>query len=278
MYRPRIDLCDGTEPSIADLLTCRENPILLNTRPSVGLLSTGTYNLSEINEIGPTKGLVLAYDFSNNATDASGNGNHGTTYGVTQVINGKLGNAYSFDGTINSYILKNPFLFPSQSFTISLWMKTSDATKAGTPFHYSDLVGYNEVLLYDYRSLIIVMKNTNYTTNTAFNDGLWHHLVVTWRVSDGALNAYKNTTNILSTTANSGFPIVSGGSLCLGQELDAVGGGFDAAQAFLGILDEVKIYNRVLTASEIAMLYNTKPLNMSLDSTGTVWTTQAMEN
>lgn len=30
-YRPRVDACDGTEPSIADLLACRENPNLLTT-------------------------------------------------------------------------------------------------------------------------------------------------------------------------------------------------------------------------------------------------------
>lgn len=30
-YRPRVDLCDGTEPTIGDLLACRENPVLTTT-------------------------------------------------------------------------------------------------------------------------------------------------------------------------------------------------------------------------------------------------------
>ena len=40
----------------------------------------------------------------------------------------------------------------------------------------------------------------------------------------------------------------------IGQEQDAVGGGFDPSQSFAGALDEVRIYARALTGAEIAAI------------------------
>lgn len=45
--------------------------------------------------------------------------------------------------------------------------------------------------------------------------------------------------------------IVPGGALVLGQDQDAVGGGFEPEQAFVGRLDEVSVYARVLSAQEV---------------------------
>jgi hypothetical protein len=45
---------------------------------------------------------------------------------------------------------------------------------------------------------------------------------------------------------------IAPGGLVLGQEQDAVGGGFDPAQALIGILDDVRLWHRILTPDEIA--------------------------
>lgn len=45
-YRPRVDLCDGTEPTIGDLIACRENPVLYTNTEAQGLISEYTMNSS----------------------------------------------------------------------------------------------------------------------------------------------------------------------------------------------------------------------------------------
>jgi hypothetical protein len=83
-------------------------------------------------------------------------------------------------------------------------------------------------------------------------DGLWHHMVWTRRVSDGAEviyldgNALANTKDAASTAVLS---LDSGGAL-LGQEQDSLGGGFNSDQAFQGWIDEVQIFGTLLDQTQ----------------------------
>ena len=52
----------------------------------------------------------------------------------------------------------------------------------------------------------------------------------------------------------SGYTIQSGGSLMLGQEQDSLGGGLVSGQSFKGMLTNVNVWKRVLTAYEIKLL------------------------
>jgi hypothetical protein len=53
-----------------------------------------------------------------------------------------------------------------------------------------------------------------------------------------------------------GDSLGDGGALVFGQDQDSVGGGFDSAQALLGLLDDVRIYDRVLSLEEVQALYD----------------------
>ena len=46
------------------------------------------------------------------------------------------------------------------------------------------------------------------------------------------------------------------GGLWIGPDQDSVGGGWDATQHLYGVVDEVKIYDRPLTSSEVSFLYS----------------------
>ena len=46
------------------------------------------------------------------------------------------------------------------------------------------------------------------------------------------------------------------GGLMFGQEQDTVGGGFSLAQTFNGVLDDLRLYTRILTPTEITNLAN----------------------
>jgi len=84
-------------------------------------------------------------------------------------------------------------------------------------------------------------------------DGTWHHIAVTWQSSDGETKVYADGVPSTHTVAT-GTSIAGAGSLVLGQEQDNVGGGFSVAEAFEGLLDDVRIYDRVLTESEVLAL------------------------
>jgi len=67
---------------------------------------------------------------------------------------------------------------------------------------------------------------------------------------------YKDGKNLTAGYITQGIQITPGGALVIGQEQDSVEGGFSIGQAFLGTIDEIKIYDRALNALEICASCN----------------------
>ena len=86
------------------------------------------------------------------------------------------------------------------------------------------------------------------------NNNAWHFVAVTWKSVNGELKVYKDGILASTKTLSTGIPITSGGSLVFGQDQGNVGGNFTPARAHTGLIDEVQIYNRALSGSEIALL------------------------
>ncbi|PIP17283.1 MAG: hypothetical protein COX44_00660 [Candidatus Portnoybacteria bacterium CG23_combo_of_CG06-09_8_20_14_all_37_13] len=208
---------------------------------------------------------VGSWRFDGDAQDGSGYGNNGTLMGIEaedwKCAPGETplaqGCALQLDGTIAEYMIINPIKsFPSIEITAAFWMKSSDATKAGTPISYAPTNPLNnEFLIYDYRNFKPHINNAAVTTGVGANDGLWHHISVTWKSLNGAINLYKDGSLKYSGTLRVGYSLQSNGALVIGQEQDAVGGGFEASQAFLGLIDDVRIYNQSLTSAQIEKIY-----------------------
>jgi pentaxin family protein len=196
------------------------------------------------------------------AADASGNG-HTAAY-VGAVALGRAGaavtspdSAVGLDGNSAAVVAGSFGAFPSDAVSVELWLRTSDTTKEAGTFSYAVPGSDNEFQLRDYRNFTIIRGGSRVTTGVAANDGAWHQIVVTWRSSDGQTQLYKDGQLAYSGTLAAGSPIVgSGGAVVLGQDQDTVGGGFQPAQAFLGDLDEVSLYDRVLSPAEVASHYS----------------------
>ena len=87
------------------------------------------------------------------------------------------------------------------------------------------------------------------------NDGIWHHICVTWRNSDGVWQFYKDGALHPNTDSlRAGYTIPGGGSLVLGQEQDSVGGGFVSSSSFQGSLTNVNVWSYVLPESKITSM------------------------
>jgi VCBS repeat-containing protein len=186
----------------------------------------------------------------------------GTTLGVTGGLNDS-DKAISLDGNAN-YVIRNPFSgFPTTAISAEFWIKTADTTKGGPAISYAVTGSDNEFLVYDYRNFTIYRGLSLVATGVSANDGAWHHIVVTWRSSDGQTQLFKDGSLAFTTTLATGTSITGGGSLVFGQEQDSVGGGFDPTQACLCSLDDVAVYGSVLSSAQI-LVHRTRGLDGGL--------------
>ena len=195
------------------------------------------------------------------AADASGNGRDASYVGAVAL--GRAGarvttpdSAAGLDGGSAAVVDSSFGSFPTAALSVELWLRTSDTSRDAGTFSYAVPGSDNELQLRDYRNFTVIRGGVRVTTGVSANDGAWHQIVLSWRASDGQTQLYKDGKLAYSGTLAAGSPIVgSGGAVVLGQDQDTVGGGFQSSQAFLGDLDEVSLYDRVLGAAEVAAHY-----------------------
>ncbi len=211
---------------------------------------------------GDDAGLVGKWSCENNFLDTSGQGNQGTQSGGVTITDGYKGRGCGFDGG-NDWIntsSSQSLNFSSGNFTLAAWIKTTTASRRTivsklNPASPGPERGYTLDVLATGYARIVAETSTSaymYVDSTAMvNDGNWHHVAghrngSTVRIYiDGVDQSGAQTTTGTTTTTENylnltiGYPSFSGSSV------------------WQGTIDEVRIYNRSLTASEISSLYNT---------------------
>jgi len=195
--------------------------------------------------------LLAYYTADNTPNDALGTYNgtlvNGATYG-TGIIN----QGFSLDG-VNDYLSVSPtlgssFSSPTSAHSYSAWVyKTTSGQKfiiqngnAGMGTCMIVTTGNN--LGFTYQGVTSILSSSGFMTlNT------WIHCVITY---DGAGNVefYKN-----GASAGSGSISWTDGT---GASNTYIGTYNGISNYFTGLLDEIGIWNRVLTPSEVTELYN----------------------
>ncbi|XP_051901956.1 neuronal pentraxin-2-like [Pristis pectinata] len=143
------------------------------------------------------------------------------------------------------------------AFTICLRLKTSAAPGVGTPFSYAVPGQSNELVLAEWGTspMELLINDKVATLPLAVSDGTWHHVCVTWSTRDGVWEVYQDgLSRGCGQNLAPWHPIRLGGVFILGQEQDAVGGRFDATQAFVGNLSDFNMWDRVLQPDEVRRL------------------------
>lgn len=211
----------------------------------------------------PPSGMVSWWGGDNNALDMVG-GNHGTLMGGTTYASGMVGEAFSFDG-VNDYveIPHSASLNLTSGLTLDTWFKANTAGD-GTLFSKSDSNGSESVTSYALAinpdgSFNMVLYGTypadNWVTAPGlFTIGQWYHVALTWDGTYGPVDnvkLYLNGALVESRTKSSAPLHVTTQSLTLGSMKPP-----EQYRRLDGLMDEPEIFNRALSADEIAAIYN----------------------
>jgi len=224
----------------------------------------------------PTNGLVAWYPFNGNANDLSGNNLNASIIGATLTSdrNDNLNRAYDFDFVNASFGSQNdeifiPFspLMNSNNLTVSVWFYPRSYYWSGNssnPFStiinrfqngYSNPNGQAWGIIFNQTTVTGFIVGTDGTgssdaiSNNPLTLNQWHHIVMTYNGSqiklfiDGFLSATKNYSGAMNTLGNSGISI---------GESNQANGYWNHTD---GKIDNVGIWNRALTPSEIQQVH-----------------------
>ena len=126
-----------------------------------------------------------------------------------------------------------------QTNGVQLWISVTNSTLAGAGRLYADLVDTNNVSHIIFSAPGLVRSN------------VYQHVALTYDTNSGVANLYYNGTNVASTNFGGVvFVPKTGGDLLLGKDMSRATNNF-----YGGKMDEMSVYNRHLSASEIAAIY-----------------------
>ncbi|XP_009558022.2 pentraxin-related protein PTX3 [Cuculus canorus] len=144
------------------------------------------------------------------------------------------------------------------SFTACIWIKVTEALDKTIIFSYGTKFNPYEIQLYlSQESAVLVVGGDQHklAVKNVVVPGKWIHLCGTWSSENGSASLWVKgeLAAAASDIANAHF-IPDGGILQIGQEKNGccIGGGFDEALAFSGKLTGFNMWDRVLSADEIA--------------------------
>ena len=216
-------------------------------------------------------GLVAHWAFDEGsgttATDSSGNGHDGTLLGDPTWVAGMIGSgALSFDGSDGLVdVGHDESLSITDELTITVWVKVSDLSTfyflvckqpSGTagdnyPGNYEFRIESNTGALQFGHQEAEGEQYTFYTSETPITAEQWYHVAVS--ITKGELVEFY----IDGISAGSFEQLTNFG--VLNDEPVRIGGRKDGYSFFNGILDDVRLYDRALSAVQIQKLYNGNP-------------------
>lgn len=196
-------------------------------------------------------GLVAYYtldEASGTRSDSKGT-KHLTDNNTVTSTTGKQGNGAFFTAANSEYLSASDTGLPTGNYSVSFWVKSND-----TPVDYNNILQWGT---FDFGKLVwitltsagkVLMSNygSSFSSATTVLNNAWHHVVLT-RVGS-AMKFYIDGNTTADASGTWGTDPVLAGLFELGQS--GVGGYFD------GALDELGIWSKELSSTEITDLYN----------------------
>ena len=199
-------------------------------------------------------GLIAWWRAENNASDSAGN-HPGTLVGGAGVASGHIGVAFSFNASSDAGVIVPPAspLNPTEAITIEAWVRPSSFPKLSPNVVRKDLnaVGTTQYSLLVGSGAAAGVAHMNIggagsITGGSVPTNVWTHVAGTY--DRQFIRLYVNGVEVTNTAATSPIP-TSTENLGIGRHA------LFATRNFDGLIDEVSIYNRALSAGEIATIH-----------------------
>lgn len=255
---------NGVSSTSSSVVTVTPAPTITTTNTSVCAGQSTTLTASTTAGSGSncptfsgslTTGLVGYWPFCGNANDASGNGNNGTVNGATLTTDrfGNANSAYSFNGSNSIDIGVNGFSTGNNQATLSGWVYITT-----NPAGVSYIVGYGNpnvsgsvfaTGIYGAAGLFGTFSGAVYDVISNINcpSNSWN-LVTTVKETNGTIKIYLNGNFIFTQTVAT--PLLNNVSGRIGRAV------WNSSEYWNGKIDDVAIWNRALSATEVMALYN----------------------
>jgi hypothetical protein len=218
--------------------------------------------------------LVAAVSFTDQSLlDASANNNHVKLVGspaFTTDHTGKANSAILLNGSTDYFYMPDNTTLNPSALSVSIWIKPTSVTRTmqiynksrfsdGTAELYSSLIRPNTT---DPGGIII---NTDIKQNSNCQPGVgwqtftfpgrpdlskWHHVVMTYSGTSVRMYFDNALLYVKDDLPKNTLDTCPGGDLKFGAQSR------DLPNYFLGALDDIRIYKRALTASEVQALFN----------------------
>jgi hypothetical protein len=193
--------------------------------------------------------LVAHYTFDDGtATDSSGKGNNGSFVGSPTAATGIIGGALQFNGSGDG--VNAPIPVSSNGMTVSMWVKTTSTslqtlfTRGGAGSGYAFDYRFGNRLNFEHNGSTDLAARTK--SSSTLTPGTWYHVVFTWDGSTSASHVvfYNNGVSLPHDIESDGVALS-----------DTAGFTPVIGSSFNGVIDDVRIYNRALSAQEVTDLY-----------------------
>ena len=187
--------------------------------------------------------------------DVSGNGHDGTIEGDPKPINGKLEEALHFDGK-DDYI-QLPDMGEEMQTSAEIWAYAEDVTKP-----YSGLVANHQWTTgcihfkLEPNKVMVIKNGQERVWGPVVEPEEWYHFAYTADAEENEMKLYMNGE--LVQEGKAGTEAMSLNDVRIGDE-------YTDPRLFTGILDEVRIYKRVLSEKEIEQNYKVKSNELAVN-------------
>ncbi|MCH2059487.1 MAG: cadherin domain-containing protein [Verrucomicrobiales bacterium] len=203
-------------------------------------------------------GLIAYYPFNGNADDESGNEINGNVNGptLTEDRNGNSNSAYRFDRTQAQHIIlpdAEPIRQLGENYSFSFWVSTEDLTQdayliskdgwAVGADQWAILLGYRDEQI----TLSLGARPNDEVHSSRFNANSWEHFTITHEGS--SLKIFRNGALDVMSSVNLQLPAAVDRGVRFGGPRGTNN------SHFTGQLDDVRIYNRALSDTEVTALY-----------------------
>jgi hypothetical protein len=208
-----------------------------------------------------TRGLVAFYPFSGDANDQSGYGNNplANSASLTYDRFARTNAAYVFAGAQTIQYASPAQIQAVTNLTVSCWIQTTNyassfhglvckATPTGSWVGFQVGVYHNHVQ--------VQVDQTSFTSSASINDGKWHQICAVFNHDVGSVRIFVDG-QLDSQFSTPVTAVAAPYQLYVG--VDRTGFNY-----YLGSLDEIRIFNRVLTATEVSQLHAVEATEFSL--------------